>query len=77
MVFKSLDFCQKPVKNENIVGEKKSSKNFLKEYYQRENSESGIARDKEMFGWKVGQEREDRVDKAVFATTIWYNLLLL
>ena len=51
--------------------------NFLKEYYQRENSESGIARDKKMFGWKVGQKREDRVDKAMFATTIWHNLLLL
>ena len=51
--------------------------NFLKEYYQRENSESGIARDKKMFGWKVGQKREDRVDKAIFATTIWHNLLLL
>lgn len=51
--------------------------NFLKEYYQRENSESGISRDKKMFGWKVGQKREDRVDKAMFATTIWHNLLLL
>ena len=51
--------------------------NFLKEYYQRENSESGIARDKKMFGWKVGQKREDRVDKAIFATMIWHNLLLL
>jgi len=54
-----------------------NTENFLKEYYQRENSESGIARDKKMFGWKVGQKREDRVDKAIFATTIWHNLLLL
>jgi len=51
--------------------------NFLKEYYRRENSESGISKDKKMFGWKVGQKREDRVDKAMFATTIWHNLLLL
>lgn len=50
---------------------------FLKEHYKRENSESGIAKDKKMFGWKVGQKRGDRVDKAMFATTIWHNLLLL
>lgn len=51
--------------------------NFLKEYYQRENSESGFARDKKMFGWKVGQKREDRINRAINATTVWHNLLLL
>jgi transposase len=53
------------------------TENFLKEYYRRENSESGIARDKKMFGWKAGQKREDRVDKAISAMTICYNLLFL
>lgn len=51
--------------------------NFLKEYYQRENSESGIAKDKKMFGWKVGQKRPDRVNRAINATTVWHNLFLL
>lgn len=51
--------------------------NFLKEYYQRENSESGIAKDKKMFGWKVGQKRPDRINRAINATTVWHNLLLL
>lgn len=51
--------------------------NFLKEYYQKENSESGIAKDKKMFGWKVGQKRPDRIDTAINATTVWHNLFLL
>ena len=51
--------------------------NFLKEYYQRENSESGIAKDKKMFGWKVGQKRPDRINRAINATTVWHNLFLL
>lgn len=55
----------------------KDTMNFLKEYYQRENSESGIARDKKMFGWKVGQKREDRINRAIHATTVWHNLLSL
>jgi len=50
---------------------------FLHEYYQRNNSESGIASDKKIFGWKVGQKRPDRVDTAIFSTTIWHNLLCL
>lgn len=51
--------------------------NFLKEHYQKENSESGFAQDKKMFGWKVGQKRPDRIDRAINATTVWHNLLLL
>ncbi|MEK6872329.1 MAG: ISNCY family transposase [Nanoarchaeota archaeon] len=51
--------------------------NFLREYYQRENSESGIAKDKKMFGWKVGQKRHDRINRAINATTVWHNLFLL
>lgn len=54
-----------------------NTEGFLREYYQRENSESGIASDKKMFGWKMGQKREDRVDRAINATMIWHNLLLL
>jgi len=51
--------------------------NFLRDYYQRENSESGIAKDKKMFGWKVGQKRPDRINRAINATTVWHNLFLL
>ena len=50
---------------------------FLKEYYQRENSESGFSKDKKMFGWKVGQKRHDRINRAINATTVWHNLFLL
>jgi len=51
--------------------------NFLRDYYQRENSESEIAKDKKMFGWKVGQKRPDRINRAINATTVWHNLFLL
>jgi len=63
----------KKVLNELI----KDTMNFLREYYQRENSESGIAKDKKMFGWKVGQKRPDRINRAINATTVWHNLFLL
>lgn len=50
---------------------------YLKEYYKRNQSESGIAEDKKRTGWKLGQKRPDRVDTSVFLTTIWHNLYWL
>jgi transposase len=48
--------------------------NYLREYYKRNNSESGFSADKKMFGWKVRQKREDRIDTALFCRCIWHNL---
>jgi len=51
--------------------------NFLHEYYQRNNSESGFSADKKLMGWKVGQKREDRIDIAIRSTMVWHNLLCI
>lgn len=51
--------------------------NYLKEYFKRNNSESGFSSDKKMFGWKVSQKRDDRIDTSLFVRTVWHNLLLL
>ena len=48
---------------------------FLREYYRRENSESGFAADKKSNGWKVWQRRDDRIDGALMCKGIWHNLL--
>ena len=50
---------------------------FLKEYYKRENSESGFASDKKSNGWQVWQRRIDRIATAVMCKGVWHNLLLL
>lgn len=51
--------------------------NYLKEYFQRENSENGWSCDKKLFGWRVAQKREDRIDTALFCRGIWHNLFYL
>ncbi len=35
---------------------------YLREYFKRVNSENGFAQDKRLFGDKVRQKREDRID---------------
>jgi transposase len=50
---------------------------YLEEYFQRNQSESGIAEDKKRTGWKLGQKREDRIDTANALTTVWHNLYWL
>ena len=50
---------------------------YLEEYFQRNQSESGIAEDKKRVGWKLGQKREDRIDTANMCTTLWHNLYWL
>jgi len=50
---------------------------YLREYFQRNNSEAGWASDKKMFGWKISQKREDRIDTSLFVKAVWHNLLLL
>lgn len=50
---------------------------YLKEYFRRVNSESGFAQDKKLFGWKVSQKIEERIDTALFCRVIWHNLINL
>jgi len=49
----------------------------LREYYLRNNSESGFAQDKKLTGWKVEQKRDDRIDTSIFTKTLWHNLFSL
>lgn len=51
--------------------------NYLKEYFQRVNSENGFGVDKKLFGWKVSQKRYDRIDNALFCRCVWHNLFYL
>lgn len=76
-----------PRKNATLRGSKKWKETmkrfiretlaYLKEYYLRNNSESGISADKRWFGWKVGQKREDRINTAITCTNLWHNILNL
>ena len=50
---------------------------YLEEYFKRNNSESGWASDKKMFGWKISQKRYDRMDRALFVRMVWHNLILI
>ena len=50
------------------------TKVFLEEYFQRNQSESGIAEDKKRTGWRFAQKREERIDTAYGLTTLWHNL---
>jgi transposase len=52
-------------------------KGYLKEYYKRNQSESGFSEDKRRIGQMLGQKRDDRIDTANFLTTIWHNLYWL
>jgi len=53
------------------------TKAYLKEYYQRNQSESGFSEDKKRTGWKLGQKREDRIDTANTVNKLWHNLYWL
>lgn len=50
---------------------------YLKEYFQRNQSESGFAGDKRRTGWQMGQKRPDRVNTANILTGVWHNLYWL
>lgn len=47
---------------------------YLVEYYKRENSESGFSTDKRMFGWKIWQKNDDRVNTAISCIATLHNL---
>ncbi|KXB07185.1 transposase [candidate division MSBL1 archaeon SCGC-AAA382C18] len=50
---------------------------FLKNYFKRELSETFFGADKERFGRKISQRREDRRETASFATAILHNLFTI
>lgn len=50
---------------------------FLKNYFKRELSETFFGADKERFGRKISQKREDRRETASFATAILHNLFTI
>jgi transposase len=47
---------------------------YLIEYYKRENSESGFSVDKRMFGWKIWQKKDERIDSAISCIALLHNL---
>ena len=73
-----------PKKNATLNGSQKwkdtmkdfveNTMQYLEQYHQRSNSESGFAADKKMLGWNILQRREDRIDSALFCTGAWHNL---
>jgi len=50
---------------------------YLEEYFKRNNSESGWASDKKMFGWKISQKLSERMDMRLFVRMVWHNLILI
>jgi transposase len=50
---------------------------YLKEYFHRNQSESGFSEDKRRFGWKIMQKKENTINTAYSLTTIWHNLFWL
>lgn len=53
------------------------TKLFLKDYFQRNQSESGFAEDKKRTGWKIFQKRSERIDTANAIIYAWHNLFWL
>lgn len=47
---------------------------FLKEYFKRNNSESGFSEDKKRTGWKISQKKPIRIDTAICLNNLWHNL---
>jgi transposase len=54
-----------------------NTKEFLQEYFQRNQSESGFSEDKKRTGWKIAQQKEERIDTANGLTILWHNLFWL
>ncbi len=63
--------------NERLTEFVEDTFSYLREYYKRNNSESAFGADKKLFGWRVGQKREDRIDTVLFCKTILRNLFHL
>lgn len=63
--------------NERLTEFVEDTFGYLREYFKRNNSESGFGSDKKLFGWKINQKREDRIDTVIFCKTVWRNLFQL
>ena len=50
---------------------------YLKEYFHRNQSESGFSEDKRRFGWRIMQRKENTINTAQHLTVIWHNLFWL
>jgi len=48
---------------------------YFKEYYKRNQSESGFSEDKRRFGWRIPQKIESRANMSYFSIFTWHNLL--
>lgn len=85
--FSNIKIYLIPKKNATIDGSWKwkrmlhkfvnETQEYLNEYFKRNNSESGFSEDKQRFGWKLNQKREDRIDTAIFCNQLWHNLFWL
>ena len=49
----------------------------LREYFKRNNSESGFSADKRLCGWRVCQRLEDRISTSLMCKGLWHNLMLI
>lgn len=54
-----------------------NTKAFLKDYFQRNQSESCISEDKKRTGWKIFQKKGERIDTANAVIHAWHNLFWL
>lgn len=54
-----------------------NTKLFLRDYFQRNQSESGFSEDKKRTGWKIFQKRSERIDTANAVIYAWHNLFWL
>jgi len=52
-----------------------NNKEYFREYFKRNQSESGFSEDKRRFGWRIPQKIETRIDIAYFSIFTWHNLL--
>ena len=52
------------------------TKLFLKDYFQRNQSESGFSEDKKRTGWKIFQKIPERIDTANAVIYAWHNFLV-
>jgi transposase len=50
---------------------------FLKDYFQRNQSESSFSEDKKRTGWKIFQKKPERIDTANAVIHAWHNLFWL
>jgi transposase len=86
-MFKDVTLYLIPKKNATVKGPwnwkrtlarfAKDVMSYLKEYFQRNQSESGFSEDKRRFGWKIAQRKTNTINTACALTAIWHNLLWL